>query len=120
MGQLFRKGLDRLKIQAKIGQHIVAPYLFRFQFPVRRSAVGGIAIPAFRQFCNSCRNIHVYFDTLFAQDAQHLTGGRFLAGIVYIDILQCSAHIKQNGIDHKSHCLFQKSASSAAEGRFFL
>ena len=101
VGQFLSEGLDRLKIQAESAiEHIVAPNFLRFQFPVRGAAVSRIAVPALRQFLHCFRNVHGYGDPLFPQDTQDLPGGRLLAGVIHIDVLQRAAHIKQNGIDH--------------------
>ena len=101
MGQFLRERLDRLKVQTKAAiQNIIAPDLLRFQLPVRGAAVGRVAVPALRQFLHCFRNVHGYGDPLFPQDTQDLPGGRLLAGVIHIDVLQRAAHIKQNGIDH--------------------
>ena len=119
MGQFFGEGLHGVEVQAQLRQDIIAPDLLGLQLPVRGAPIGGVAVPAAGKSLDGGRDVQGQGVAVGRQDAEDALGGGRFAGLVDADVLQGPAHVKQYGINHNSHCLFQGRAGSSAGGLFF-
>ena len=100
MGQLLRIGTHRFLVQTKIRQDKAAPDLLRLQLPLPGIPVSAVTFPAGVDRVGSGFKILVGVNTVGAENIQHPLYGGVTALVVYMDIFQSSAHIKQYGVDH--------------------